>query len=174
MKLSGTRLNLAIAVAALLYLVSQTWLAGIYHPLGTASCLRFWLAVKPETVMSVLNAWGPEGIAQFRRHYQLDFIHPLLYGALLYLLMLRFCTGLPAAGLLRKLPWLASASDLIENLLQLRVLAQAPTLDALTVFASGSFARAKWTLALVCVLIVVAGIVQTLLRALASRRRSAA
>lgn len=162
----GRQLDVAIVVALLLYIASQSVLASIYHPLGTDSCFRFWLAIDRADVLAVMEQWGEPGIAQFRKHYRLDFIHPLLYGCLLYLLMLRFCQQLPAAPALRLLPVLAAVADLIENLLQLMVLNAGEAVSATTVLLSGSFARSKWALAALCVLIVVAGLLQTLIRAL--------
>lgn len=161
------RLDLAIGVAALAYVASQSWLISIYHPLGSANCFTFWLAVDKPTALGVLEAWGPEGIAQFKKHYRLDFIHPFLYAGLLYLLIKRFSLGLLGRGRdcwLLILPWVAAASDGVENLLQLQVLRLMAAAPEPLVFASGSFARTKWALAGLCVLIVASGIVATLLR----------
>lgn len=161
------RLDLAVALTAVAYLASQIWLMSIYHPLGRGNCFTFWFAVDKPTALGVLDAWGAEGVARFKQHYRLDFIHPFLYGALLYLLMKRFCLGLFGAGgtrLMFALPWVSAGCDVIENLLQLRVIRLMDAAPEALVFASGTFARAKWSLAGLSVLIVVAGIATTLTR----------
>lgn len=105
---------------------------------------------------SVLNAWGPSGVARFRAHFAIDFPFLATYGALGYLLskrtrLFRSVTQRAASLLAVSLP-VAAAADAIENALHLYFLyGTVPIAEALY-FAAGVAASVKWLLiaAFVC------------------------
>lgn len=159
----ATRLNVAIAVLGVLYIVSQTTIGMILHPVGTDLAFRFQLATDRLTALDVLSTWGPEGRAQFIKHFRLDFIHPLLYGGLLWCLLRRFLVNSSRSPILW-LPLTAALCDELENLFELRILWQLDRVSDLTVLLSGTLAWTKWSLAALCVLLVAVGIVRTLVK----------
>jgi hypothetical protein len=169
--------RLAVITAALLlaYLASQVTIGMILHPVGTDLAFRFQLATDKTVALEVLHLWGEAGRAQFAKHFRLDFIHPLLYAALLYSALKLFCSVWLSNGALRwvyALPWIAGACDELENLCELRILAQLDAVAPGVVVASGSFASVKWTLAGICVVLCLAGVVRSVAHGLPQPRSS--
>lgn len=159
------RLNIAIAILTALYVASQTKLVMIFSGVGAEPALRFQLATDKAVALGILHGWGEAGRAQFMSSFRFDFVHPFVYGALLYCTMKRF--WVPAFGLpaLLLLPWLAAAGDVVENLLEIKIIRELDAVSSQVVLASGAIAWTKWCLAGLCVALSVAGM-------LARRRRA--
>lgn len=168
MAASQQRLDIAIAVLGLAYIASQTAIGMLLHPVGTGLAFKFQLATDKDTALQVLNLWGEAGRIQFAKHFRLDFIHPLLYSGLLFVLLKRFCQSWlgprlwPLAAIA---PWIAAACDEVENLMELRILHELDAVPAGVVLASGMIASCKWLLAAVCLLLALAGILRSALGA---------
>lgn len=144
-----TNLPLVLFVA-LMFCLSQLNLARILGPLEP-NIFALQLAFTPEQFWAVVRAWGSEGVARFQSHFAYDFVHPLVYGALGYLLVHR-------AGLfIGRAPWsvhlwasalpLAGLCDLLENALHLYLLVRGPEYTAQWVLIASLAALIKWSLA---------------------------
>jgi len=169
------RLAYTAGILLLLYLASQIAIGMILHPVGTDLAFRFQLATDKDTALEVLNTWGESGRAQFAKHFRLDFVHPLLYAALLYTSLKLFCSVWLDHGVLRwvyALPWIAGACDELENLFELRILARLDAVSPGVVLASGSFATVKWSLAGICVALCLAGLLRATAHGLPQPRKS--
>lgn len=129
--------------------VASTWKLAELHP----NILHIQLTFSEDAFRTVLEAWGPEGVARFRSHFVWD------YGTLASYAVLGNAAGrwvverVRATGLVAMLlPWLLAAAaiaDFAENLLHLRFIGAesgqlAPTLYAL----AGACSSTKWTLLL--------------------------
>ena len=79
-------LKTAVAVSGVLYFISQAIILMILRPLGE-SVMKFQLSFDAESIRTILNSWGTDGIEIFTRHFYLDFPHPLLYGSFLFFMM---------------------------------------------------------------------------------------
>lgn len=145
---------------ALAYIASQATIGYIIQPLGVEQFLRFQLSTDKAQALAVLDDWGAEGRARFMKHFRLDFIHPLIYGALLYtLLRLSWVSGTPRGPVraLLALPLLSAACDLGENLLEIWTVRAMDQVPAAVVACSGALATLKWLLAGLCLVLVLAG-----------------
>lgn len=90
---------------------------------------------------SVVDQWGPEGLARFRSHFVLDYCFLACYG--LFGLALGF-------ALQSAVPWILPAAavfDAIENLLHQRFATAAPnSLPKIAFLAAGVSSSMKWAL----------------------------
>lgn len=170
---------LAAAIATgILYFTNQFIIMKILEPLGSENIFRFQLAFDTESVATMLGAWGPEGIATFKTHFYLDFIHPFLYGAFLFFTMLYLKTELSGPvtpggiPLYCYIPCAGAACDLVENALELTILAQNPDFSAGLVFATALVSLAKWVLAAISIGIIIVMGVRLALKMLAAVPRT--
>jgi len=162
--LIGSKRNLLAAAVAsgILYFTSQFVIMKILEPLGSENVFRFQLTFDEKGMADLLWAWGQPGIDIFKSHFYLDFIHPLLYGSLMFFTMLFIKTGL--SGAIREggipgycyLPLAAAAFDLAENVLELNLVGHYPDLSGTLVFITALVSACKWALAAVslCILFV--------------------
>lgn len=133
-----------------LFLVSQGNLARIIGPLDP-SFMEMQFAFSPSRYMEILAAWGPVGIERYRSHFLFDLLHPLIFGALGWVVVRTspVFEGLSPRGE-RILSWLlplAAGLDYIENTCQLKLLSVPPgTVDWL-IPTSAICASTKWMLA---------------------------
>ena len=128
------------------YVLSQANLARIVGPLDP-NIVVLQTRLTPDAFWGVLAAWGPDGVARYRAHLPVDWLHPFLYGAMGWLWARRtpVLAGWPRA-VAAMLP-LAAACDLIENLAHSVLLAQAPGGGAAWVALGGMAGTCKWALA---------------------------
>lgn len=160
--LESKRNLLAAALATgVLYVTNQYVIMKILEPLGTDTVLRFQLSFDVKSVAALLAAWGPAGIETFKTHFYLDFIHPFLYGAFLFISMLYLDTelsGEPSASRIPMfcyIPCAGAALDLAENVMELVMLGQNPDLSAPLVFATALVSLTKWVLAGISISIII-------------------
>ena len=103
---------------------------GLKRRSGGKTQIDLRLAYGPDEAYGLLAEYGASGVALFRRMLQLDFVFPLVYGALFagWLQALAVAAGLSsaAAALVALPPVLAALCDYVENILLLRVLAALP------------------------------------------------
>lgn len=127
-----TELILAGAVAGFLVLF---W----FTPAGIPTLKRYGagqmspdlrLRYGAEETYRLLDVYGPNGVAHWRRMLWLDMIFPAAYAALFATLAMDWAHWVGAGPVWRLLavsfPVLAAASDYVENVLLLRVLAALP------------------------------------------------
>jgi hypothetical protein len=103
---------------------------GLKRRSGGKTQIDLRLAYGPDDAYRLLAEYGAGGVALFRRMLQLDFVFPLVYGALFaeWLQALAAAAGLSgtAAALFALPPVLAALCDYVENILLLQVLAALP------------------------------------------------
>jgi hypothetical protein len=108
--------------------------------------LRF--GYRPAEAYGLIERYGPRGVGHWRRMLWLDMIFPGVYGALFALLMLRWAAWVHAAPAWRTagaaLPLAAGASDYVENVLLLGILAAWPKRAPAAVRAASLFTCAKF------------------------------
>ena len=70
-----------VLFCSLLYVASQANIALMTLPLKP-DVLAFQLTFSPASFWSIIDAWGPSGVALYRAHMPFDMLHPFIYGAL--------------------------------------------------------------------------------------------
>ena len=139
-----------VLFCSLLYVVSQANIALMTLPLKP-DVLAFQLTFSSTSFWSIIDAWGPSGVALYRAHMPFDMLHPFIYGTLGVLTVNRtplfapflpdtrrfICLMLPVAG----------GFDLIENSCHLYLLAQEHSAGTWIIPFSGSCSAIKWALA---------------------------
>lgn len=120
---------------------------------GKTSFVRMQTAFTVERLGSILQEWGEEGVAAYRRTMYADYIFPLAYGVLLASGIALTSTPKekaaaprPTALFLFSLPLIATLCDLVENSLQLIQLRDPLTLDPTLTFLTALAASIKFTL----------------------------
>lgn len=102
----------------------------------------------PGAFQAVLDAWGPQGVALFRRHLVVDDVLLLCYGAFGYLLVHRsawFGSFSPSAQRrVAALMPLAALCDALENLLHGYLTGEGVAAAPAVYGAAGATASAKW------------------------------
>jgi len=144
-----TELILAGAVAGFLVLF---W----FTPAGIPTLKRFGagemspdlrLHYGPEETYRLLDLYGPNGVAHWRRMLWLDMIFPAAYAALLATLAMDWAGWVDAGPAWRLLavsfPILAAASDYVENILLLSVLAALPQRRPARIATASAFTTIK-------------------------------
>lgn len=100
-----------------------------------------------EETYQLLEAYGPRGVAHWRRMLWLDMVFPGVYAALFALLAMDWASWVDAEPIWRLLaiscPILAGVSDYIENVLLLAILATLPKRTPARVVAASTFTTAK-------------------------------
>ncbi|MBN2160557.1 MAG: hypothetical protein JW807_14290 [Spirochaetes bacterium] len=152
-------------ISGILYVVSQAAIGMILDPLGAPAVLNLQLTFTAAGVNEILGSWGDAGIATFKKHFYLDFLHPLWYGSFLFFLMALtrpLHTG-GREGAIPKyfaLPVAAALFDLAENFCELALLGQSPDISEALAFFTASCSLIKWSLAGVSILIVAAFVIR--------------
>lgn len=108
------------------------------------SAVRYW---------DVLSAWGADGLQVYREHFAADMLHLCIYALFGHVVATR--GGLfaereaRASGRLARLLPLAALFDLVENLLQLHLLAGPFGAPSVAIPVSAACSSVKWGLAVV-------------------------
>lgn len=99
---------------------------------------------------AILAQWGPDGLALFRRHFVIDFLVLISYGAFGYLLIRYGCLFRQLDKTTRLMSgWVmpgAAALDAIENLLHLQLISEPATHAPVLYLIAGAVATGKWLL----------------------------
>ena len=105
----------------------------------------------------LLALYGPAGVAHWRRMLWLDMVFPAVYAALFFLLLRRWADWAHAGQAWRVAaatsPLLAGASDYVENILLLRVLAALPQRKPGSIAAASVFTQAKHVFSMLTLLL---------------------
>jgi len=120
---------------------------------GKTGIFRMQTAFTVERLGAILQEWGEEGVAAYRRTMYADYIFPLAYGILLASGIALTSTPKEKAAapkqtalFLFSLPLIAALCDLVENSLQLIQLQDPQTLDPTLTFFTALAASIKFTL----------------------------
>lgn len=154
-------LFISAAFAAVFTVVMNNIDLIIAGPYGKGS-LYLQLSFTKENFISVLNNWGPEGIAYFLDTIWLDFLYPPMYALLLSSgaantvkkLNELSKTDEEISGLKLSIPFIAAGFDYTENLAEIYILKNNLFTD-FNIAAASSISAIKWTLILVSVFNVV-------------------
>jgi hypothetical protein len=127
-----------------------------FTPVGIPTLKRFGggqmspdlqLRYGAEGIYRLLDLYGPKGVAHWRRMLWLDMVFPAAYAALFAILALDWANWVEAGPIWRVLavsfPVLAGASDYIENILLLGILAALPRQLPARVAAASAFTTIK-------------------------------
>ena len=109
------------------------------------------LCFDPVRFRAIVGRWSPEQLSQFRAHFSLDCVYPLLYATLL---RRRASAMLPAGRLrhcIRAAAAVGAALDGVENFLHLSALPHLSAAPDGVVLLASVAATAKWMLLLPCV-----------------------
>jgi len=143
---------LLILCVTLAYVLSQSWLGYLVHQLRP-NIFILQLSFDADSYWAILRGWGDEGLRAYRAHFPYDFMHLVIYALFGRVLATRAGLFSPAeARLARRTAWLlplAAAFDLLENLLQLRLLAGPFGAPSPAIPLSAICSTVKWALALV-------------------------
>ncbi len=139
------------ALLGVTFALSQAAIAALLRPLGGAEVIRLQTTLSAADFTATLDRWRAAGLIDvYWRHYAIDFVHPLLYGAFLAALLAR---GLEANRIAHRydvvllVPLAAGLLDLVENTIHVALLADPGRIGPTPVVASGVAAILKWTLA---------------------------
>ena len=120
---------------------------------GKTGIFRMQTAFTIERLGAILQEWGEEGVAAYRRTMYADYIFPLAYGilfasgiALTSTPREKAATPQKTALVLFTLPLIAALCDLIENSLQLIQLQNPQSLDPTLTFLTALAASIKFIL----------------------------
>ena len=142
-----TRFLLVTGVA---YLVSQTIILIILHPLGSASVLQLQTTFSPKLFLETISGWESAGLRHlYERHFYFDHLHPLWYSL--------FLSGLIALVIHRRqlssrfrllliIPFIAGFCDVIENQFHIWFLADLSRVTNVPLSCSAFSCNLKWTL----------------------------
>ena len=162
----------SVLFCSLLYVASQANIALMTLPLKP-DVLAFQLTFSATSFWSIVDAWGPSGVALYQAHMPFDMLHPLTYGALGVLIVNRTPLFVPFSPAICRFSCLvlpvAGAFDLVENSCHLYLLAQGHTAGAWVILLSGSCATIKWTLVGLFSIMLLLSISWQLLKTLAGR-----
>ena len=149
--------RLMVSISALLFIASQADIAAILVPLHP-SIFSLQFAFTSDSFWHVIDLWGAPGVAAYRHHFRLDWIHPFIYGAFGVLLTTKTSLfagvrtrayrmallSLPAAGVF----------DLLENAGRLYLLSEPHGSRSILVPIAATCSSLKWTFALLFTLMV--------------------
>ena len=138
-----------------LYLINQTIIGGIVHPLG-ANMLNLQLTMNAGVFSQIVQSWNSHQLAAYYRHFYFDFPHPFIYAAFLAsaIATLSKQEGTAKVSMHRflfYLPFVAGTCDMLENLLHLFLVPRVPEIPEFLVTLSGAATNIKWFLACMCV-----------------------
>ncbi len=135
------------------YFLSQIIIMVITHKLGP-DMLNIQLTFSADEFARILKGWSHMGLAIYKRHFYLDFIHPVFY-ALFLSSAIAYCThthkkkAKPFILVLFFLPYVAGFCDLMENTLHELMINQCLPITGTWVALSATATWTKWTLAAV-------------------------
>ena len=141
----------AVLILGSVYLASQITIAFIIHDMGPLDFLKAQTTFSRAAYVEQVKQWQARGLMDdYRRHFYLDFLHPLWYGL--------FLSAFMAAGFNRNrlsskanwllsLPFIAGAMDLVENCFHVRFISDVDTISSWMIVVSASAANTKWLLA---------------------------
>ncbi len=174
-RITERKIFYAMIISGVIYIFSQLAIMSILSPIGSDSVISFQLTFNRESMAALLNSWGDGGIETFKKHFYLDFFHPLWYGAFLFFTMLFVKTKLSryqdstAVPKYVYLPFVAAFFDCAENFLEIEIIDRRFNLTDTLVIAAGLTSLLKWLIALASILIIIALAVQLALRASRAR-----
>lgn len=148
-------------IALLVYTASQIGIGFLLGPKVGPNLLRFQLTFTKSGFDDVIATWGPPELACFRRHFYLDFAHPVWYGFLLAFLLAKAIPRDKAVpqmkGRLVLIPILAAICDGLENIVHCVPAFQGTLvqLDQPSIALAATFASAKWLLVVVSLGLIV-------------------
>lgn len=140
-----------VTLASLAFVSSQTYLAYLLEGLRP-NILSLQLTFHAGRYWEILGLWGEAGRVAYLGHFGYDGVHAFIYAVFGYLLATR--GGLFASAEARAMArtaWMLPAAallDLLENLLQLQVLAGPFGAQTAAIPLSALCAACKWGLAL--------------------------
>ena len=140
-----------VMLASLAFVSSQTYLGYLLDGLRP-NILSLQLTFHAGRYWEILGLWGELGQKAYRGHFGYDGVHAVIYAAFGYLLATRSGLFAPTeTRAMTRTAWLlpgAALLDLIENLLQLHVLAGPFGAQTVAIPLSALCAALKWGLAL--------------------------
>lgn len=146
-----------VTLASLAFVSSQTYLAYLLGGLRP-NILSLQLTFHAGCYWEILSQWGESGRAAYRGHFGYDGVHALIYAVFGYLLATRGGLFGPAEPQARaRTAWMlpgAAFLDLLENLLQLHILAGPFGAQTAAIPLSALCAAGKWGLALWFALVI--------------------
>jgi len=149
--------RLIVCISALLFIASQVAIAAILLPLHP-SIFSIQFSFTPESFWHILDLWGSSGLAAYRAHFPLDFVHPFLYGVLGVLLTTKTSLFTSVRTLAYRIAlWslpVAGIFDLFENVGRLYLLGQPHGSRSILIPATATCSSLKWALALLFTLTV--------------------
>ena len=138
-----------ILIFGAIYVVSQTTILVIVHPLGIEA-LQFQLTLSADRVREILAHWDSTGLRSvYVAHFRYDNWHPLWYSMALATQIAKGLTLTRASerrNLLLLLPFIAGLCDELENYMHLRFLADSENITDASVLLSGMSTNLKWLL----------------------------
>jgi hypothetical protein len=155
----GKLLPALVIISGLLYVVSQAAILVILEPLGL-SPLKFQLSFDSKSLADSIAAWGDTGVALFRNHFYIDFLHPVVYSSFMFFLLCYLRIRLPEPEISQEipvyflLPFAAAAIDLAENFLELAIIRQQAEIPPWMALMNGLLSSLKWGLSAACVAII--------------------
>lgn len=161
--------RLADARIVVLALLATIALGSIMaHEVDGAMLTALQTSFTPDNARNVIREWGMENIAHFRTVFWLDGYFPVVQAVLLASIIARLSAkrGTPGKVLLALFltPFLAAASDYMENLFLLNLLEHLDTLPRGIVLALSIASSAKMVLMAVAVLGIVTIVIGRMIR----------
>jgi hypothetical protein len=144
------KLRSVVILASLAFVSSQAYLAYLLGDLRP-NILSLQLTFHAGRYWEILGLWGESGQTAYRGHFGYDGVHAVIYAVFGYLLATR--SGLyqaTEAQAMARTAWMlpgAALLDLLENLLQLQVLAGPFGAQTAAIPLSALCAACKWGLA---------------------------
>lgn len=148
-RLSSWRL---VALVGVVYVVSQTAIAIILHPLDSNLVLKLQMTFSPDEFKQIIQLWTDKNIlGNYWSHFHLDFFHPFIYG-------IGMAAWLSASFDMNKVserfsilvcvPLVAATFDIVENCFHVVFLLNDAFVTSPWVMISGAATNLKWGLAL--------------------------
>ncbi|NLE80335.1 MAG: hypothetical protein GX610_12270 [Rhodococcus sp.] len=151
MSLQLTSLDRKFIGWSVLFVVSQ---ANLVRTLGSAAprVLEGQTAFSARAYTEVLDKMDAEEKVRYRRHFYLDFVHPVIYATALTTGVKRLAELTPMSPTTRRVlttaPVAAAAGDYLENAVGLYLLDHREAITDTTVRATSTVSVTKWVLAL--------------------------
>ena len=128
----------------------QVWTVALLGPIA-ADLLRLQLCFKPESFRQIVRAWSLADLECFRRHFLVDAIYPVFYGAFLREAAAHMLSG-PTRRVCRMAALLGAVLDVLENAIHMAMLfgrlGGLERADSQWVIAASTAATIKWTVTL--------------------------
>ncbi len=153
----GARWQVALA-AGILFVVSQLAIYLIIRDISPEKLLLLQTSFSRKFFLETIAAWKLAGLLPlFKLHFIPDYLHPVWYSVLLASLMglaLNANRLSPRFDSLLLIPFVAGLLDLLENTMQLIMLADIGKITDGQVVAAALFANLKWLLAGISILLI--------------------